>query len=87
MQCDNFILQTKYQDKWFLSKERNIVAMEYAQLHGNEVSIFGFEVKNYDDYFDKPISSSRINVFHTFDCNKFHTPKKNTICMKFYVNW
>jgi len=45
VQCDNFILSSKFQDKWFLTKDKNIIAMEYAQL-----SIYGSEIRNYDNF-------------------------------------
>ncbi|XP_058814165.1 uncharacterized protein LOC131678053 [Topomyia yanbarensis] len=56
---NNFMLATKFPDRWFLTKDKRIAAMQYANTNG----IYGSEVNEIENLFEYPLSSPCINVF------------------------
>lgn len=50
-------------DSWFLTSFNTIVLMEYAVPTVEGAIIYGSPIMNAEDFFRKPISSSRLNIF------------------------
>lgn len=61
-----FILNNKLSDKWFLTKQTEIVAMECA----DNAYVYGRNLLVFDDLFSKPFASSWLNVYRTTDIFK-----------------
>lgn len=60
---ENFTLNNKVANQWFLTKSLNIVKFEYAKLVQNEINMYGYEIKQKSDFYKTPIPSSSINIF------------------------
>lgn len=60
---DGFTLTVKFENKWFLTKSGEVVAMNYTDNSG----IIGSKLKKITDLFTDPICSREINVFKTHD--------------------
>lgn len=56
---DGFTLVNNEANKWFLTKKKEIVAMQYAQISG----IYGITLKTTASVFQQPFNSSLLNVF------------------------
>lgn len=61
---ENFTLNNNFANKWFLTKNRRIVAMEFAGAD----EICGTELYSVEELFDSPFPSTNIHVFKT-SCN------------------
>lgn len=64
---ENFSLISDYRNKWFLTFDSHIVAMNYA-FFNNEGTPFicGSPIKVLKDVFETPIKSSYLNIFKSF---------------------
>lgn len=69
---DGLTLNIRFADKWFLAKEKKIVAMVFAD---KPKGICACELFEYGSAFTKPLNSNRINVFKSVDNHKFKKPK------------
>lgn len=81
---DSFMLSAKEHDRYFLTKDSNIIAMESADL----TFIYGRQLLEYSDLFTKPLSSSWLKVYKTRSINKLGSPAKyelNQILCKLVV--
>lgn len=58
---EGFVLNTKFENKWFLTRNGEIVAMNCVDSSGINDS----KLKKIGDFFNAPIKSSKINVFQT----------------------
>lgn len=58
-----FFSSKKISDKWFLTKDNNIVLMKYASIKENSHCIFGAEVQQKRDFFSVPFASSKLNIY------------------------
>lgn len=67
---DSFVLTAKEQDRYFLTKQSNVVAMEYANL----TSICGRQLLDCTDIFTEPFSSSWLKVYKTKCISKLGSP-------------
>lgn len=53
----------KLGDRWFLTKEKQIVEMQYAFKQNDELYICGIPIMDKTDFFTQPFSSHFINIF------------------------
>lgn len=60
---DSFVLAPNNKDKWFLTKSKEVVGMDYAVQVNDDVFIIGKKVKRLSDYFKKSFPSSLLNIF------------------------
>lgn len=61
-------------DKWFLTKQNEIVEMEYSVFLNNRYYIHGSVIQEKRDFFDKPFSSRYINIYKSNgrqNCSKY----------------
>lgn len=58
-----FLLNTKFQNKWFLTTEKKIISMHYAKVENNKIVIYGQPLKYIKDVFETPIRSSILNIY------------------------
>lgn len=59
----DLLLTNKSKDKWFLTKQGEIVSMIYATSEDDEIKIFGQSIKNIENFFQKPIKSSYLDIY------------------------
>lgn len=52
-------------DQWFLTYEKEIVCMQYAQKVGEDIFIYGDEIRKKKDFYTTPIASSHLDIFLT----------------------
>lgn len=69
---DGCTLANKFQDKWFLTNDKKVVAMNFA----NENGIVGSELKNFEPHIKIPFSSDVFYVYRTMSDQNFNS---NTI--------
>lgn len=66
----NFTLKNNIRNKWFLSKNKEIIAMVYAKYNNdNEVVIAGKKIISKKDLYYLPLASSNLDIYRT--PNKF----------------
>lgn len=53
----------KFGDSWFSSKSGQIVKMKYALKIGNNFKIVGQNIIEKNDFFTKPVNSSKLDIF------------------------
>lgn len=58
-----FLSIKKFGDKWFITKCDDIVEMIYAIKKNNSYFIYGNPIKNKIDFFSKPYSSQKTNIY------------------------
>lgn len=63
----DFILSTDLANKWFLSRNNDIVCLKNVLSVRNKVSLLGSTItqSNIADFFEKPIKSSALNIYAT----------------------
>lgn len=68
-----FMLVANLKDQWFLTRDDEVVAMEYAHRVDNVINIVGKKLKKPSDFFKKPFSSHFLNIYES-ELN-FNDPK------------
>lgn len=58
-----FLQVRKTGDKWFLTKDNHIVAMQYATIKNHTYSICGTPIETKSDFFKSPYSSSKTDIY------------------------
>lgn len=58
-----FLSIKKFGDKWFITKCDDIVEMIYAIKKNNSYFIYGNPIKNKIDFFSKPYSSQKTDIY------------------------
>lgn len=61
--CDSFLSSRKFGDKWFVSKDDKIIEFHYAVQLNGKYFLNGSRIKNLENWFSEPFSSSLINVY------------------------
>lgn len=56
---------SKQGDRYFLTKQKDIVEMEYVEDTTNNANIFGYPIENKVDFFFKPFASSKLNIYRS----------------------
>lgn len=56
-------------NKWFLTKNNQIVSFDHATQHEGVISVFGNPLKHINEYFVTPIKSCNLNIFQS-KCEK-----------------
>lgn len=90
-----FILTSKKSnDSWFLTKNNQIVKMQYAKFENDKYLLMGMNIRNKTHLFDKPIDSTRLKIFtsdgilddelHTYGINDIAS---KMICLPFEDNF
>lgn len=69
---DGFLLRKDKKNKWFLTKDNDVVEFQYAIPADGCIFVYGETLKKLNNFFDRPFNSSRINIF----CS---SAKKNSI--------
>lgn len=92
----DFILTNGTKNNFFLTSKRQIVSMINATSLEGKIHIYGKEISNKYDFFKKPFSSSRLNIYatkcedHTHQCT-FNEPKLYSLteikCKLFCLNY
>lgn len=59
----DFFLSVDTHNKWFLSNDNKIVALQNAQLINNKAVIYGRSVNNLENVFEIPIKSSHLHIY------------------------
>lgn len=59
----HFVLTGDKHNKWFLTKDNAVVAMQYATLENGVTFIFGNPVESLSNVFVTPINSSFLNIY------------------------
>ena len=70
---DGLTLTTDVKNKWFLSKTNDIVAMINATYSDQKLCIYGVSVLSKADFFQKPINSSRLDIY--ISSGELNSPK------------
>lgn len=70
IQMENFTLSTDNPNKWFLTNDNHVVAMQYVTLRNQVPFIFGSCVSGLQDVFEMPIKSSYLNIFQSHHTEK-----------------
>lgn len=65
IQWDNFTLSTDNNNKWFLTTENEIVALECVTEQGGIVEITGSSLKQLNNFFETPIRSNVLNIYQS----------------------
>lgn len=68
---DGLTLNCRFADKWFLTKEKKIISMLFAE---KKEGVFGCELYRWESAFTEPLESNRINVFKAVNVSKLRTP-------------
>lgn len=68
---EGFRLTNKFEDKWFLTNDKSIVAMNFA----NEDGIVGSELKQFEAHVEKPFPSDVFYIYRTITNNDFSSCK------------
>lgn len=58
-----FTLANNIKDRWFLTRNDEVVSMEYAYRVDNVIYIVGKKLKKPSDFFKKPFSSHLLNIY------------------------
>lgn len=58
-----FLSVRKIGDKWFLTKDNQVVAMKYATIQNHSYLICGTPMKSKSDFFEEPYFSQRTNIY------------------------
>lgn len=53
----------QFANKWFMDKKERIIEFKYAVKVDSEILLCGYEVKNKENFFTDPISSSLLNIY------------------------
>lgn len=77
----------KFGDKWFMDSHKRIIEFKYATKTKGFVLLYGHEVKNKQDFFTKPLQSSKLNIYSTKygqseECNEMIATKIEDIKCK-----
>lgn len=59
----DFVIRSDFPNKWFLTKNKEIVAFKDAKKIDGEILILGESIKEKHDLFDLPVKSSHLNIF------------------------
>lgn len=62
-QFSNFTLANNKKDRWFLSKDNEIVALQSAYCNGADIVFRGTKIHQQSNFFTLPFSSSRLNIY------------------------
>lgn len=68
---DGFTLKNNDANKWFLTKQKDIFAMQYAEKRG----IYGVKLQTTASVFKSPFNSSLLNVFQTNNALDVSSPR------------
>lgn len=68
---EGFLLRSNFENKWFMNRNRDIIAMEYVNPNG----IFGLKLRDVKEFFKYPLLSTHLNVFQT-EWHDFHNLEK-----------
>lgn len=68
--CGKFRLSHGFSNKWFLTRSKEIVAMQYAYFKSNKYFICSKKLTRQVNWFETPIKSSYLNIFLA-DTNDF----------------
>lgn len=60
---DNFKIDDSLKNKWFLTKNQEIVCFEYCTLNLNEVRIYGSQILNPKSFYMLPVDSINFDIF------------------------
>lgn len=60
---DSLLSCRKFGDKWFLTKDSQVVEFHFAIKHNEKHFLNGSRIKNLRNFFTYPISSKNINIF------------------------
>lgn len=64
VEFSKFILSKERKNKWFLTKNCEIVEMLHATSNGNTVKIHGRNIRRFDDFNTNPFSSRHLNIYY-----------------------
>ncbi|KAB0792124.1 hypothetical protein PPYR_14085 [Photinus pyralis] len=60
---EGLVLNGEVRNKWFLTRNNEIVGMKYATIINNAIYIYGSSLKRIAPFFETPIKSSHLNIF------------------------
>lgn len=60
---ESFTLSANVKDKWFLTSDSELVAMDYAVQIDDKIFVIGKKIKKIVDFFKKPFESSLMNIY------------------------
>lgn len=63
IQFEHSTLNTKFKNQWFITKNLKIVKFLNAKMIGEDVVLFGHQIKRKYDFFMVPIRSSFLNIY------------------------
>lgn len=78
---ENFSLSNDVANRWFLTKSNQIVMFENVAQCGEALTISGFPLKQITDFFETPIKSSHLSIFHS-TCEKNITTMYDPLAIK-----
>lgn len=79
--ADGFTIARNDRDKWFLTLDNNIIAMEHAYNSEEKICVLGKRLKKLIDFFERPFKSSRLNIYLA-DINKYENCTVNVESIK-----
>lgn len=78
---ENYSLSKDVANKWFLTKSNQIVMFENVAQCGETLTISGFPLRKITDFFETPIKSSHLSIFHS-TCEKNIITKYDPLAIK-----
>lgn len=63
--ADGFTLCNNTKDKWFLTKSKHIVAMEYCTVIGKKIYICGSSIPQLEPFFYTPFQSTHLRIYYS----------------------
>lgn len=58
-----FSLAPNDKDRWFLTNEHEVIALQSAKLNGSTIQILGRKIKCLTNFFTAPFSSCHLNIY------------------------
>ena len=76
---DGFTLINNMKHKWFMTKNWKIVEMKNATYFRDKLCIYGACITDINNFFERPLNSSRLDIFGS-------TLKNKTVAQIFHLN-
>lgn len=71
---DGFTIKNDKKNKWFLTKNNELIAMNYVKKIDGQFHVYGENLKKLNNFFDRPFNSSTINIYSADVNMKIHQP-------------
>lgn len=75
---EDFKLSTKNKDKYFMSKDNEIIELKDIYNNNNEIELHGFQIKELENMFEKPMKSCHFHIYKS----KINQGVRNLKCLR-----